>query len=211
MLKLKKNGFRLYLLGILISFISPLLVFGSDNLLGQAFSLYYAISGGLFLLLYFLSGALAMPLWHRVASKRSKSFAWGSSMLLACLTFVWAFLLEPGDIWPFAIICILSGTAFGADLALPPAMIADHLVREQHARVATRYYALLAFFSKAALAIATGITLTALGWAGYQPGTVDTTGALPVAYALIPCIIKMLAALLLIRSPVLHERAPHDA
>jgi len=52
MLKLKKNGFRLYLLGTLISFISPLLVFGSDNLLGQAFSLYYAISGGLFLLLY---------------------------------------------------------------------------------------------------------------------------------------------------------------
>lgn len=52
MLKLKKNGFRLYLLGILISFISPLLVFGTDNLLGQAFSVYYALSGGLFVLLY---------------------------------------------------------------------------------------------------------------------------------------------------------------
>jgi hypothetical protein len=54
MLKLKKNGFRLYLLGILISFISPLLVFGTDNLLGQAFSVYYALSGGLFVLLYAL-------------------------------------------------------------------------------------------------------------------------------------------------------------
>jgi hypothetical protein len=52
MLKLRKIGFKLYLLGILISFISPLLVFGIDNLLGQAFSVYYALSGGLFLLLY---------------------------------------------------------------------------------------------------------------------------------------------------------------
>jgi hypothetical protein len=52
MLKLKKNGFRLYLLGILISFISPLLVFGTDNLHGQSFSVYYALSGGLFVLLY---------------------------------------------------------------------------------------------------------------------------------------------------------------
>jgi hypothetical protein len=52
MLKLKKNGFRLYVLGILISVITPLLVFGTGNLLGQAFSFYFAISGGLFLLLY---------------------------------------------------------------------------------------------------------------------------------------------------------------
>ncbi|MFM1963374.1 MAG: hypothetical protein RLZZ172_2219 [Bacteroidota bacterium] len=52
MLKLRRNGFRLYLLGILISFISPLLVFGTDNLLGQAFSVYYALSGGIFVLLY---------------------------------------------------------------------------------------------------------------------------------------------------------------
>lgn len=54
MLKLKKNGFRLYLLGILISMIAPLLVFGTGNLLGQAFAIYYGVSGGLFLLLYAL-------------------------------------------------------------------------------------------------------------------------------------------------------------
>lgn len=52
MLRLKKNGFRLYVLGILISVITPLLVFGTGSLLGQAFSLYYGISGAFFLLLY---------------------------------------------------------------------------------------------------------------------------------------------------------------
>jgi Na+/melibiose symporter-like transporter len=158
---------------------------------------------GLFLLLYFLSGALAMPIWQRIAKKRSKYYAWGASMVLACVTFVWAFLLEAGDIWPFAMVCLLSGIAFGADLALPPAIIADKIAALHHAHAANRYYALLAFFSKAALAVATGIMLPLLDWAGYQPGQVDATGMLPIAYALIPCIIKLGAALLLIRSPLL--------
>lgn len=55
MLKLRKNGFRLYFLGILISFISPLLVFGAGNLLGQAFALYFGVTGGLFAILYALN------------------------------------------------------------------------------------------------------------------------------------------------------------
>lgn len=55
MLKLRKNGFRLYFLGIMISFISPLLVFGADNLLGQAFALFFGITGGLFVILYALN------------------------------------------------------------------------------------------------------------------------------------------------------------
>jgi hypothetical protein len=55
MLKLRKNGFRLYFLGILISFISPLLVFGTGNLLGQAFALYFGVTGGLFAILYALN------------------------------------------------------------------------------------------------------------------------------------------------------------
>jgi Na+/melibiose symporter-like transporter len=161
---------------------------------------------GLFLLLYFLSGALVMPLWHNVAIKRGKNYAWCASMLLACVTFVWAFLLQPGDIWAFAVVCLFSGIALGADLALPPAMIADYIASMHHARAASRYYAFLAFFSKAALALATGIMLPALGWAGYQPGEVDTTGMLPIAYALIPCVIKAGAAVLLIFSPVLTPR-----
>ena len=160
---------------------------------------------GLFLLLYFLSGALAMPFWQLIARKRSKRFAWGVSMLLACATFVWAFLLESGDSWPFAIVCLLSGVALGADLALPPAMIADRIAIKHHERAASRYYALLAFFSKAALALATGLMLPLLGWIGYQPGNVDHAGVLPIAYALIPCIIKLSSALLLMLSPTLTQ------
>ena len=52
MLRLKKNGFRMYLLGILISIVSPLLVFGGSNLLGLAFAFYAGFFGLLFVILY---------------------------------------------------------------------------------------------------------------------------------------------------------------
>ena len=52
MLRLRKNGFRLYLLGTLIGIIAPLLVFGSGNLMGLAFAIYGGIFGLLFVLLY---------------------------------------------------------------------------------------------------------------------------------------------------------------
>ncbi|MBM3444142.1 MAG: hypothetical protein FJX83_04060 [Bacteroidetes bacterium] len=54
MLRLRKNGFRLYLLGTLIGIISPLLVFGSDNFLGFSYAFMGAIMGILFGILYAL-------------------------------------------------------------------------------------------------------------------------------------------------------------
>ena len=47
-----------------------------------------------------------------------------SAMLLGCLAFVWAALLGAGDGWQYASVCLLSGLALGADLALPPALLA---------------------------------------------------------------------------------------
>ena len=54
MLRLRKNGFRFYVLGTLIGVISPILVFGSGNFLGFAFAFSAAFFGGLFTLLYAL-------------------------------------------------------------------------------------------------------------------------------------------------------------
>lgn len=54
MLRLKKNGFRLYVLGCLIGIVAPLLVFGSDNFLGISHAMLTGISSALFVLLYAL-------------------------------------------------------------------------------------------------------------------------------------------------------------
>lgn len=54
MLRLKKNGLRLYILGCIIAVVAPLLVFGSDNILGFSLGLMSGLSGALFILLYAL-------------------------------------------------------------------------------------------------------------------------------------------------------------
>jgi membrane associated rhomboid family serine protease len=54
LLRLKKNGFRLYVLGCIIAVVAPLLVFGSDNIMGFSLALMAGLSGALFILLYAL-------------------------------------------------------------------------------------------------------------------------------------------------------------
>jgi len=54
MLRLKKNGFRLYVLGCLIGIIAPLIVFGSGNFLGISYAMLSGFSSALFILLYAL-------------------------------------------------------------------------------------------------------------------------------------------------------------
>ncbi len=152
---------------------------------------------GLFLLLYFLSGVLAMPLWQYISKKKSSAFGWLISMIVACMVFIGAFFLSAGDIVPFAVICILSGVAIGGDLALPPTIIAEFIKKNSHQQAASQYYAVSAFLSKAALAIATGVALPLLAFYGYQPGTISEDISLPLAYALIPCIIKSISAVML--------------
>lgn len=152
---------------------------------------------GLFLLLYFLSGVLAMPLWQYIAKKRSPAVGWFVSMILACVVFVSAFFLSAGDVIPYAIICILSGMAIGGDLALPPTIIAEFIKKNRHQQAAGQYYAVSTFISKAALAIATGVALPLLAFYGYKPGTISEDLSLPLDYALVPCAIKLFAAALL--------------
>ena len=157
---------------------------------------------GLFLLLYFVSGASAMPLWQWLAQYLGKMQAWLVGMAVAVASFIWAFGLGNGDSLAYGVICVLSGFAVGADLALPPAIIADRIASQQHQSEASRYFSLLTFFSKAALALSTGIVLPVLGMLGYQPGQVTDytqTIFLSYAYALAPSLMKAATALWLWR------------
>lgn len=152
---------------------------------------------GLFLFLYFIAGAALMPVWVKLSKSIGKEQAWLSSMLLAVFTFIWACGLQPGDAFSYGIICVLSGMALGADLALPPSIIADRVnVRKSEAE-ATQYYALIAFIPKVALAIASGIAFLTLEYLGFVAGKENppiVMQGLIILYALIPCLIKLTAA-----------------
>lgn len=155
---------------------------------------------GLFLALYFVAGAVGLPLWVRLACRIGKPLAWLVGMGLAVIVFAWAGRLEAGDAWAFGLICVLSGLALGADLALPAAILADQLARQRSPR-AGACFGCWAFVAKASLALAAGLALPVLEALGYSPGlrAPSAVAALAFVYGGLPLLLKLLAAGLLWR------------
>ena len=122
------------------------------------------------------------------------------AMVLAVAAFVWTWFLGAGDVAAFAAVCVLSGIAFGADLALPASLLADLIDDDEddRGRPDGAYFGLWHLLEKLALALAAGVALPMLQWLGYQPGSAAGSGsALSLVYALLPCAIKLAAAAML--------------
>lgn len=156
---------------------------------------------GLFLILYFLSGAVGMPIWRWVEKHRGKRAAWASAMALSIFAFLWAFALGAGDMTGYALVCIASGLALGGEMALPPSLLADRISATGDEAQTPLLFGFAGFIGKASLALASGIALPFLAWQGYTPGadnSVQSITALGAAYAVVPCIIKTLALGLLL-------------
>jgi Na+/melibiose symporter-like transporter len=134
-------------------------------------------------------------------------------MVLAMAVFVWAGLLGAGEFAAFGVICLLSGMALGADLSMPPSLLADLLAREStradgEAR-AGAWFGWWNFVTKANLALAAGLALPLLGWLGYAPGarSPDALLALAGVYALMPVLLKVIALALAWRWRALFDGA----
>ncbi|MDO8315077.1 MAG: MFS transporter [Rugosibacter sp.] len=156
----------------------------------------------LFLVLYFVSGAVSMPGWLRVVRRFGLERAWLTGMLLAVACFGWAAVLQGGQVAAFALICVLSGVALGADLAVPGALLALLIERQgAQGRQDGAYLGWWNLATKLNLALAAGATLPLLQWLGYQPGSQDPVALQHLAwiYALLPCALKLMAAGLLHR------------
>ena len=151
----------------------------------------------LFLATYFVAAAASMPLWMKAVARWGLARTWLAGMLLACVTFIWAATLGSGDVWGFWLVCALSGIALGTDLALPSALLARLIARAgDQGQHEGSYFGWWNLVTKLNLALAAGLALPLLGWLGYTPGTASEDGlaALTWAYAVVPCLIKLLAA-----------------
>jgi Na+/melibiose symporter-like transporter len=158
---------------------------------------------GLFLLLYFASAAASMAAWPAVAQRFGEARAWAASMLVTAVVFIWAYGLHAGDGVSYGAICMLSGLALGADLALPPALLAGVIASAgDSGQREAAYFGVWNWGVQMTLALAAGVALPVLEWLGYVPGTQQGVGALSCAYALLPCGLKLLAAALLWRAPL---------
>jgi len=151
----------------------------------------------LFLAAYFVSAALSMPLWMRAVSRWGLVRSWLAGMLLSVAVFVWAATLSKGDVMGFGWVCALSGLALGADLALPGALLAGLIAqRGDRGLREGAYFGWWNLASKLNLALAAGLALPLLDLLGYQPGAASPEGlwALTLAYAVLPCLLKLIAA-----------------
>ncbi|MEM8697694.1 MAG: MFS transporter [Pseudomonadota bacterium] len=190
--------------------VTLFLFFVGDVLLGEgvvleAVGLEVAAAS---LLTYFATAILGIPFWSFLARRIGKHRAWGLAMLWASVVFGWALTLGPGDFASFLWISALTGLAFGADLALPPAIQADVVeldTRRTGARRAGIFFAIWQVATKASLALSSGLALMALGWAGFEAGGQNSEAALATLsylYAGVPIVLKLLAVALMWRFPL---------
>lgn len=154
---------------------------------------------GPLLLLFFLAAAASAPAWGMAATRVGTRRALLAAMVLAIVTFGFAVTLGPGDTLAFALICLLSGAALGADLTLLPALFARRM--ERIAPDAGQAFGLWNFVSKFTLAFAAVTLLPLLEAAGFQTGAEaqpdDALWTLTLLYAAVPCALKLIAVALL--------------
>ncbi len=151
----------------------------------------------LFLGSYFVCAALAIPLWLKAVARWGLARTWLAGMLLSIAVFASVVTLGAGDIAAFIAVCALSGAALGADLALPGALLAGVIASQgDSGHHEGAYFGWWNFATKLNLALAAGLALPLLGALGYNPGTRDPEAlrTLALAYAVLPCALKLLAA-----------------
>lgn len=158
---------------------------------------------GPLLLLFFLSAAGAAPVWGALAERFGAQRVLLCAMVLAIFAFGGALFLGAGDVSLFALVCVASGAAMGADLTLLPALFATRMA--QIAPSAAEGFGLWSFVSKFTLALAAAILLPALETAGYvsgenAPPPEKAVDLLRLLYAGVPCVLKLAAIFLLWRT-----------
>lgn len=195
------TGFRRLLLPFLLNAVSmaiPVtlaLFFINDRLQLPQYA-------GVFMAIYFLASACGLPCWVAIAKRIGVFNAWRAGMVMAIVTFAGATLLGAGDFWAYSAVCLLAGFALGADLSLPPVLLATIIGKDDNTAM---YYGVWTLLGKLSLALA-GLSLPLLAFFGYQPGT-PAGMSLAWMYAFVPCVFKLSAWLMLRRLPVLINTA----
>jgi len=160
---------------------------------------------GPLLLLYFGAAVIGAPIWTGAARRWTKHRVWCWAMIYADLIFVWTLALGTGDWVGFAVVCVLSGLALGADLALPSAIQADMVdvaTAQSGSQQTGAFFAIWSVATKLALAVSGAAALVYLDLTGFE---IDGEGGrlqLALLYALGPIALKMVAVAMMWSFPM---------
>lgn len=166
------------------------------------------------LAVYFLVGAASTVFWVWLGGKIGLAKAWLISMVAVIPAFVLVVLLQRGDLYGYLGVCILTGISLGADLSLPAAIVA-RLIQDNGEQGQTEgtYFGLWNWVNKFNLALAPTFALGTLQWFSYSAADSNTEAfrslglmaqiandPLIWVYALLPCLLKIVAILILNRA-----------
>ena len=203
---LQNRPFRILLISYTISAIG--------NNLPATLILYYveyvlhSSRADLFLVMYFVTGILFLPLWVAGAKRFEKKSMWLISMAVNTGAFSGVFFLGPGDEFAYGILIFISGIGFGATLAIPSAIQADVIDYDELISGERReglYIGLWSVAKKMAAALGVGAGLALLGTSGYVPNVRQSDTVvlyLRILYALVPCLCNAAAIVIAFAYPI---------
>jgi len=153
---------------------------------------------GIFLTIYFLSAGFFMIFWKNLANKIGKINCWLFSILGSVLTFIFAYFIDANNYQLFYLVCFFSGMFLGADLIMPPALLAE-IIHQKQDKISS-YVAFWSMINKAGLMFASFLSLIILYLVGFDAKNINQESifVIPILYAIIPCILKLVVMIFLI-------------
>ncbi len=200
------------------------LAFVLNNLAGalpatlfQAFVIHLLLRGDLqgpLVLLYSIAAIVAVPFWNWAGKRYGKHVAWRGGIIAAAAFFAPAITFGEGDVIWYALVCVLTGICFAADLVLPPAIQADVLDEDRLASGEDRaglLFAWLGLLGKFADALAPGIAFPVLALFSFQAAagaenSADALLVLGILYSVAPVVLKLFAWVTLRNFPIDAQR-----
>jgi len=162
----------------------------------------------IFLLIYFVTGIAFLPLWIKISAIWGKKKAWLTAMAINTGAFSGVFFLGQGDAHIYGILIFLSGTGFGATLAIPSSMQADVIDYDElmsGSRREGQYVGIWSLAKKLAAAFGVGVGLLILNTSNYEPNIEQNESVvftLRVLYALVPCLCNTAGFLIALFYPL---------
>ncbi|WP_320034164.1 MFS transporter [Halarcobacter sp.] len=155
------------------------------------------------LILYFLSGVLALPLWTLLSKKIGKKNVWIASILLASSSFIFVIFLEENDLLLFAVISIVSGLSLGADIAFPTAIQADltQKIKTINDNISGLVFGIWTMITKISLALSIAISFGILGLVDFDKQNLTATSLLTITllYGLVPVVLKFISIFIIFK------------
>ena len=191
-----------------ISMTATLSFFFVNAVMEQPFDRY-----ALFVLAYYLSSSLAIPIWFAISRRIGKHRTVVVGIAWLSLWSAFIPLLGPEHFWLFFVLMLLKGSAVGALVFLPASMAADVVdldtIRTGEQRTGL-YFSLWGMVNKASVAFGVFLATNGVAWFGFDPTSQDHTTAaklsVAVLYSIAPAILACVALPLLWKYPLSKQR-----